>query len=336
MKKTAILSVLLAGAISATGDILFLSGPGSTIRISTDGGVTWSNLVNISGSNFRGLAVQWEPSARVLFAFNLINTSNNRPIVAINLDDGLILDTTYTTDGGSFNARPIGYYNGYVYVNSGGNGIEDQSVGWNGTAFAATNTGTALDSNFQANDMIFYNSGGIDYQFVNGTSASNLRRRVVVGNGTLSSQAIITMNHGSVSTTNRDLAITASGRFLTLNSDGIWISAQNSALNTAVTMTRIYDFSSNTFENPSDGDPGLLAQEMHLIENSRLYIAANQNIYRFSFDDDAGTVTFLGANAHGLNTASLHLVPEPSSALLFAMALTAVVAVRRRFITTSS
>jgi len=318
--RTLVASAVFAAAAHA--QTLYLTDTGTTIRRSTDGGSNWSGWVTQVGASFRGVTLDG--------AGNVLATDSANDVVRAYTNAGSAITTTGFGDASSFNQRPVGFFGGYVYVNSGaagGAGIEDGSATWNGTGFGSNPLGAALDSGWQGNDMAFASAGGTDYHFLNGTSAASLRRRTVLGNGTLSTQTSISLTGPSTDT--RDLLFTASGRLMVLNDAGLWLSGTGQVTSTSVSLTNVFSFSGT--ENSGTGDMGLNGRDFALVGNT-LYAVSNTNLYRYTVDDALGTIAFTSANAHGFNSANLQLaaVPEPGVTGALALGLLAAGIRRRR------
>lgn len=297
---------------------LYLTASTGTIKQSDDG-ITWTDYVTGYGSQrLRGITT--DSNGNVIFINRDGGTSNaDRPIYAYTPAGNLITSTTADING-LFNLTPLGYFGGYVYLSSGGNGIEDSSSSWDGSVFGSNPFAAALDSNWQGNDMVFASSGGTDYQFINGTSGVQLRRRTVVGDGTLASQTAVTFTPaaGSLPQNWTDLAFSASGRIILLGqgttaANGIWVSDPGVIDSTSITVTQVFAFSATT-ETPDTGDMGPNARDMVLI-GTNIFAVSNERCYKYVFDDTLGTVTYVTNSLHGFSTDQVQLafyVPEPA------------------------
>lgn len=312
--KTLLLATALvvsAGLLCAA-DILYITGRSTSIRRSLDGGSTWSTFVSEAGVQFRGLAV--DPNHNYVFVTEYNGgTESARPLYAYNTSYTLLDSTTFDSTG-AFNQNPVAYWNGYVFVNSGSaGGSSSQQTGksyFDGTTFADKPVVNASGGSWQGNDMrVYETSGGTVYMFANGTSGTNLRRWNVAGDGTLSSSTTISISGISAQPT--DFAFSSSGRLIVLNANGIWVSDTDQMASTAISVNQAVAFSSS--EDPASGDMGPNGRELLLLAD-RLYAASDQYLYRFIFDDSAGTITFSNAVAHGFNSTGIHLdgvIPEP-------------------------
>ncbi len=333
LKLAALFSTLaLAGVTSAHAQTLFLTANTTKIRTSTNGGTSWSDWVT-GGTNFRGIAVDGS-TGRVFVNDVGANTATNRPLYAYNSSGTQLASTTYDTTGG-FNQHPVAFFNGYAYVNAGlAGGVSGQCYGsssFNGSSFASVPLTSAGGGNWQGNDLRVVSDAGTDYLFANGTGGSGLRR-YVMGAGTLASSTAITVT--GTSANNVDLAFTANGRLLVIDSAGIWLSGTSQVTTTTITVTQAVTFSAS--ENTGTGDMGASARDLLLLGND-IYAVTDQNIYHYTVNDAAGTISFVGANAHGFNSNSVQIagytaVPEPSTyaAGAGALALAAAAFMRRR------
>lgn len=333
MKKYLLPTILLASTLTFTAaQTIYLTGEGSVIRRSTDNGASFANWVT-GGSQFAGITL--DSSGNVLVADRGAGNATARPLYAIapttangtGIGSAAYASTTFD-DTDSFNRRPVAFFNGRVFVNSGrAGGTSGQGTGsysWDGTTFSSfANAGAG---NWQGNDFIFGSSGGTDYAFMTGTSGANLRRWTVTGS---SFSSITTVTLSGMSGNTQDIWITPSGRLMALNSEGIWLSAPSSFTSASITMSNVFSFS--TSENTLTGDMGANARDFYLF-GSTLYAVTNTNLFRYSYDDSAGSFTFLDANSHGLNTPNLHIVviPEPATWFLIGSGLSLFTIFRKR------
>lgn len=315
--------VIAAGITSMQAQQVFITGRAETIRSSNDGGVTFSIFTTVAGGQLRGIDAAQIGGNTFVFANNINGDAAARPLFAYNSNGTQIASTTYNASG-AFNEQPLGYFGGYVYGSSGGT-PQNFSTTFNGSAF-----GTAGDSgvgNWQGNNIAFASSGGTDYIYTTGTSGPGFRRNSLDGDGTVSGQAGVTTSGGPADL--RDIAFSDSGRLLTIGATGIFLSGFTQQTSDAITLESAFAFTAT--ENPLTGDMGANARDFALFEDT-VYAVTDTNIYRYAFDDAAGTLTFVGANLHGFssNGVQITIVPEPSTYLLALGGLAALFYFRRR------
>lgn len=329
MKKT-FLSLLgiAACAIPTHAQLLYLTADTTSIRTSTDSGINWSAWVT-DGTNLRGIAV--DSSSGIVFVNDRgAGTSTARPLYAYTSNGTQLATTTFDTTGG-FNQLPVGYFNGYVYQNAGlAGGVSGQSTGlsaWNGSTFGSSPLTSAAAGNWQGNDIGFASNSGTDYLYITGTSGPGVRRYTIGAGGALSLATNITITGPTAN--NVDFSFTLSGRLVTLDTAGIWVSGTGQIASTSISLTNAFAFSLT--ENIATGDMGANARDFAILGNN-IYAVTNTNIFRYTLDDTTGTITFDSANAHGFNSANVQIaaIPEPSSIALLAGGLTALVVYLRR------
>lgn len=328
MKKT-ILSLLgiAAVATAANAQTLFLTGRADTVRSSTDGGATWGTFATVTGGQLRGIDAGVYGGNTYVFTNNMNGGTGDtdRPLLAYNSSGTLLTSTTYNRSG-SFNEQPVGFFGGYVYVSAGGPS-NNVSSSWNGTSFGSNPMVTTDLNSWQGNNIAFATNGGINYQYVTGTSGSGFRRATLDGDGTVSNVTAVTTTGGPANL--MDLAFTASGRFLTLGSTGIFLSGTNQYTSNSTSLTNAFAFSGT--ENPATGDMGANARDFAILGNN-IYAVTDTRIFRYTLDDTAGTISFVSANTHGFNSTGVQIaaIPEPSSFALLAGGLAALAIFRRR------
>ncbi|MCX7846822.1 MAG: hypothetical protein N2595_02145 [bacterium] len=336
--RIAALVALVAYHVNAEPFILYLTASTGTIQKSDDG-LTWTAYVSGFGTQrLRGITT--DNNGNVIFINRDGGTGDaDRPVYAYT-PAGTYITNTIADTTSLFNLTPLGYFKGYVYLSSGsGGGGEDKSSSWDGSVFGSYPFAVALASGWQANDMCFVTYDGTDYQFVNGTSGTLLRRRTVVGDGTLANQTYVTNipSSGSLPDYFSDLAITPNRRLVllgqgtgTTSSNGIWVSDAGvmPALN-SVTVTLAFAFSAT--ETPDTGNMGQNARDMVLV-GTNIYAISNTRCYRYILNDDLGTVTYVTNALHGFNQANsqvaVFIVPEPLMAGV--VALFGLAFIRRR------
>ncbi|MCU0772508.1 MAG: PEP-CTERM sorting domain-containing protein [Verrucomicrobia bacterium] len=320
--------------VGAQTPALFLTGYGTTIRNSTDGGMTWSTWASPSGaSNLRAITV--DPVTGTVFAqdrFGLGGTLTATKFAAFDTSGTLLATTTYDRTGEGSEAA-AGVYNGYVYLNHGlAGGTAAQRFGYStfvGNTFQSVPLANAQGGDWQGNDMTFASSLGTTYMFVNGSGNSGIRRwDLDTGTGLLSNPTSLTL---SGTTADTDLAFTGSGRLLVINSSGLWLSAANNIGNTSITLNKVFTFTST--ENSATGDMGSGAKDLVRLGNT-LFAVNSTRLYSYTLDDVNGTVSFGSAALHGFNTANVqlagYLVPEPSTFALAGLGLAGLLIFRRR------
>lgn len=313
-------AVLGLGAPALMADhILFLTGRATTMRTSNDGGATWTVFITDTntGARLRGIAV--DPASGVVFVNNPSGGSGDtaRPLYAYSAA-GNQLDTTTYDASGAFNQAPVAYCNGFAYQNSGSaGGAANQQTGLSGfsvNVFDNKPLISAAAGSWQGNDMRLYVADDASvYCFMNGTSGANLRRYAVDAGGTLSGTQSISLTGPTAD--NTDFAFSALGRLLVLDATGIWVSASNDLASTSMTLTPALTFGGT--ENAGAGDMGPNGRDMVLLGNT-LYAVTDQNCYKFTLDDEAGTLSFVSAAAHGFNSNGVQIdgvIPEPATLL---------------------
>jgi len=313
--------------------ILFLAGRTTTVRTSNDEGATWTVFMTDtnSGAQLRGLAVD---GANGVVFVNDINAGSAaaRPLYAYNAA-GAPLDTTTFDESGVFNQRPIAFWNSFVYQNAGAaGGAAGQCTGlsgFNANVFDNKPLANANSGNWQGNDMRLYVADDAAvYCFMNGTSGANLRRYTVDAGGTFSGTQTITLDGPTVN--NTDFAFSALGRLLVLDAASIWVSASNNLASTGIALTPALTFGGT--ENAGAGDLGPNGRDMVLLGNT-LYAVTDQNCYKFTLDDEAGTLSFVSAAAHGFNNTGVQIdgvIPEPAVLLPLLLVLGCLESRQRR------
>lgn len=314
---------------------LYLTYSTGTIRTSEDG-VNWSVFATPVPSANRLRGICCDPNGNVL-VFNRDGGTGdvNRTILALD-PSGSLITTNIADVRGIGNATPLAYYKGYLYLNGGATG--DHYSAWSGTSFSYFPMASTYVWNWQANDMVFVSSGGTDYQYINGTSGTAIRRRTVDSDGKLSNHqgVTITASSGTLPAYFSDLAFSPSGRLLLLGQGtsgdrGIWVSAAGQIGSLNITVTRQFAFTAT--ENPSTGDMGNNARDMVLL-GTKIYAVNDSRCYRYTLNDDDGTITFDGSATHGVSGDQFTqitgmIVPEPGVAGAVALAA-GLMALRKR------
>lgn len=340
MKRISLFSALggiLASAVVASAHILFLTANSSNIRISyNSGGMVWSNFVT-GGTTFRGIDV--DPNNQIVYALDAFNSAANITLYSYDIN-GTSISSATATNGGTGTVRPnLEYFDGYVFINTANSAARYQAIQVDsGGSFLQTTTWVASVHNWETIDMMAVRStSGTSYLFAAGMSGTTNMRRYALGSQMLLSAApgipnsaqIISLTLGA--TTVHDFTFTPSGRLLVLGNNGIYVSAPNQFENTSISLSSAFPFSGGAGD-PSTGDAGATIRELILLDNM-IYVANTTHVFRYSFDDSTGTVSFQAAAAHGFNSTSIHLtglVPEPSTVGLFGLSLAALALIRRR------
>lgn len=334
MKTLLLLICLTVSAGLLCADILYVTGRGTTIRRSTDNGVTWSPWVTFTGAEFRGIAAD-DNYVYVVNYRSIDVPPSNVQVRAYRASDAAYLALTSFTTNGAFNQTPVACWNQYVLANSGQAGGASQATGksyFDGTYFTDEPMANAGGGTWQANDMRAYSTPGGLRMYANGSGAAdiNIRRWNMAADGTLSGAATVTISgpgSGGANAT-RDFAFSPSGRLIVLNTNGIWVSGTGQFNSSPITVTRVFEFSMS--EDTASGSMGPNARELLLLEN-RLYGATDSRVFRYTFNDSDGSITYVDAYLHGHNNTLLHLdgvVPEPG---VIGVALVAgMVALRKR------
>lgn len=331
MKITAHSFAFAALATTAHCATLYLTGNSGTISKSTDSGASFATF-GPSGTNYRSIAAD-PVSGAVFVGDGGAGTATARPVFALS-SSGTLLSTASYDQTGAFNAQPAGYYNGFVYQNSGSSGGSGQStgiVGFNGSTLSSSTFTSASNGNWQMNDMTFASSAGLSYMYYNGAGGNALNRSQldsITGLTVGGRQAItLTAAAGTLPADFNDYAISASGRVLGVGQNGFWVSAVNQYVANSITLSRNYTFSGT--ENSATGDMGANARDFAMVGNE-IFAVSDTNIYHYSLDDATGAISFVSANAHGFNSSSVQIaaIPEPST--LFIGTLGALGLLRRR------
>lgn len=330
MKKLLLPLIAAFSATTAFGQTIYLTADTSTIRKSTDGGATFGAW-GATGTSFRGIAV--DPVTGTVFVNDRnAGIATARPLYARSADGTVLSTATYDSSGG-FNQQPVGYYNGYVYQSAGTAGGAGQAfgfVGFDGSVLASSTLTSAAVGNYQANDITYASSSGSNYMYYGGVGGTFFNRSLLNSNGTTTGRTLVTLSaaSGTFPTDFNDYGITESGRLLTVGANGFWLSTGNQYTSNAISLNNVFSFSLT--ENLATGDMGPNARDFSLVGNT-LFAVTNTNLYRYTLDDVAGTLTFVSGNAHGFNSANIQIaaVPEPTYVLVLG-GLAALLFFRRR------
>ncbi|HEY0010258.1 MAG TPA: PEP-CTERM sorting domain-containing protein [Tepidisphaeraceae bacterium] len=321
-----VVAVATLGMVSyaSAAPVLYITGRGTTVRTSADNGATFTTFATVTGGQLRGI----DATASNVFVNNLNGGADAtvRPLLAYNTA-GTLLDTATYNNSGAFNEQPVGAFGGYVYVSNGGpNNVQNVSTSFDGTSFGGETLTNSDVGNFQGNNITFATAGAASYQFLTGTSGTNIRRSTLDGDGTVSSVTGITTSGGPADL--RDIAFTSSGRLVTIGTTGIFLSAPNQITSTAIALTSAFTFTGT--ETAATGDLGVNGRDFALI-GSDLFAVTDTRVFRYTLDDTNGTLAFVGANLHGFSSTGVQIaaaVPEPTS--LAALALGGAAMLRRR------
>jgi hypothetical protein len=352
-------SVLVAGLSSAAAqDILFLTNRVASIRTSTDGAAT-SVFATTTGRQYRGVDVN--PTTGVVYsASDAGGTATARPLDAFS-PAGALVDTAFFNTTNNQAQLPVGYFNGFVYTSAGSVGGTGQSFGFVGTSSDTSGTNVLTSESFtsaglgtaQSSDITFASSGGNNYLYSN-LSGRSVQRALLNADGTaaaaftnVATTAGVDKTGGAASgpgtgtgtgsatlpTNFFDLGLTASGRLLTVGETGFFLSDANQYTSNSISLNRVFAFSA--LEEATTGDMGVNARDFKLLGNN-LYAVSTNNLYRYTFDDAAGTLTFVSAVSNGFGTANniqiagYTAVPEPSTYVMMLGGLGALLLFRRR------
>lgn len=339
MKKW-LLALMAVGMIAVTTSadvVIYVTGAASNIRRTADFGNTWDNFKTVSGAGFFGIDAAIVNGETNIFAYARSGSSPNfNGTIYAFAANGTQLDTAaINVDNGS-NRRPVGYFNGYLYANilncTTTPNRPDGYSSWNGTAFGNNPIALAQNSqSWQADDMAFVTlANGTSYQYVNGSSGLVMRRRTVVGNGTLSDLTGNLTLTGLSGSNIYDLTFTPSNRLLVLTGDGFYVTAPGVAGDTSFTFNQILAFSSA--ENPATGDMGPNGRDFKLYLGT-IYAVTQQYLYRYTYDDTTGTISYVtgSASLHGLNNNGVQIavIPEPGVVWLIGFGIFAARKLRR-------
>lgn len=312
---------LSAGLLCA--DVLYVNTRGTTIRRSTNNGVNWSIWVTVTGGELRGMAAD-DDYVYVVNYRSIDVPPSNVQLRAYSALSGTFIDmTSFTTNDTWPSENPVACWNKYVLANAtraaGFSGGQNQNFArsyFDGTYFTSEPMVSANGGDWRARDMRVYSTPDGLRLYVNGAGGAdvNMRRYNMATDGTLSSHQNLTINGPTASGANgtRDFAFSPSGRLIVLNTNGIWVSATGQFNNNPITVNRVFTFDT-TSEDPSTGRMGPNARELLLLEN-RLYGASNDRVYRYTFNDSDGSITFVDSYAVGASSAEIQLdgvVPEP-------------------------
>ncbi|MCS6771838.1 MAG: hypothetical protein NZ740_07395 [Kiritimatiellae bacterium] len=310
--------ILAASVLLAQAGPLYLTARTNVIMVSQDGGMSWSVLYSQAFAEFRGIAVH-HTNAYIFVNDVTGGTINARALYAISAG-GAVLATNFYNATGSFNVHPVGWYKGFVYVSAGSaGGAANLQMGvssFDGVQFGNVPLTNANVVSWQVNDMAFAEWAGIDYMIVNGAGGMALRRYQMnpdATNGSFSSHVALTMTPvGGTFTGNiTGVAVSPRGRIVLSTTRGLWLSDPYRIASNSLTMYCVWTNSETSVEDLTTGDMGLNARDIAL-DGSVLYVATPENLYRFNFSDELGTVAFISANPHGFsNTAVEIAVPQP-------------------------
>lgn len=318
MKKLNIIFFIGCLVTPAAAAPIYLTARTNQISVSLNGGVTWSVFYSQTGAQFRGIAV--DESNTVVFVNDLNGgTTTARPIYAVTAGPGVVATNFYDSTG-SFNAHPLGWYKGFLYISAGSaGGSASQQMGV--TTFTAGQFGQIppADANvlhWQANDMVFVEWAGIEYMFVNGSdgmAVRRYRRNPDDTNGTFNAHVSLAFNPvGGVFTGHvTGIEVSPRGRIILATTRGLWVSPPYHIISNTIALICAVTNSDTAAENPLTGEMSVNVRDIAL-DGSTLYAVTDQNIYRFALDDENGTLTFLNANPHGFNHPGVEIaVPRP-------------------------
>lgn len=308
MKPSRHIALLIPFVFSlARADILYVAGRTNAVRVSYDSGLTWSDFISGSPAYFQGIAVAGTPANHTVFlAVTNLNTPTNRPIYAYQ-QDGTFLDSATFVDGslGFGHHRPLAFHDGYVYVNANNT---NQLVQFSGSSFSSPTTQPAfLGITNYVNDIAFATNSGLKY-FFGFSLSTNFTRFQIEPNGSLTNFTGLNLQGANIQP--RDAVFTANNRLIVLSINGIWMSGPNAAFtHTTIVMTQLVAFSSGFDDQFSPYGEG---RECALV-GTNLYVISTKYAYRYSLDEENGTVSLIHSAQHGLDTSTIQLavIPEP-------------------------